>query len=68
MNAERAAKIERIARAICSHRGMGPDEMVTAEILYQVDDIKCMPTLPPFPAWKRYEQVAKVALEASEAA
>jgi hypothetical protein len=43
---------------------MDPDALVTDELLYQVDDIKVMPTLPPFPAWQRYVYEAKAALSA----
>ncbi len=61
-------RIEKVARALCWSKYMDPDAMVTAEVLYQVDDIKVMPTLPPFPAWQRYVQDAKAVIAALDKA
>lgn len=60
--------IEELAREIAKERGLDPDEMMTSEVLFEIDGMRSHPSLPFFPAWHRYRKFAQDMLTAFERA
>ena len=58
--------IERLARDMAKERGLDPDQMMTSEKLYEIDGMVSMPTMEPFPAWKRYVRFAQDLIRVAE--
>lgn len=56
--------VERLAREIAKERGLDPDQMMSSEVLYEIDGMWAHPTLPFFPAWHRYQKFAQDMLNA----